>query len=247
MEGSRLVADIPPSADGADPAVGSPPGSAAPDAGADNPNLLTVAVEKLCVQRAAAGDQESVGLLYDAYVGRLYRYCLARVGNETDAEDLAEEIFLKVLGAIEGFEWRDLGGGERSPFAAWLFRIAHNHVVSFHRRATVHRRVVNDAPGEEVPDWIADERRGPQELAETRLTIEEVFAIVELLPEAQREVIRLRFGAGLSVAETAEALGKQQTNVKVLQHKGVQRLKQLLQPTHPDRLHSRAECRATDS
>lgn len=229
------MADIPPSADGVDPPVALPSGSSSPGTARENPNQLSVAIERVCVVRAAEGDQEAVGLLYDAYVGRLYRYCLARVSNETDAEDLAEEIFLKVLGAIEGFEWRDIGGGERSPFAAWLFRIAHNHVVSFHRRATVHRRVVNDAPGEEVPDWIADERRGPQELAETRLTIEEVFALVEMLPEAQRDVIRLRFGAGLSVAETAEALGKQQTNVKVLQHKGVQRLKQLLQPNHPIR------------
>jgi RNA polymerase sigma-70 factor (ECF subfamily) len=239
------VADDSPSADGAVPADASPHvasnGSLPPGVARANPNQLAVVFERQYVLRAADGDQEAVGLLYDAYVGRLYRYCLARVGNETDAEDLAEEIFLKVLGAIDGFEWRDLGGGERSPFAAWLFRIAHNHVVSFHRRATVHRRFVNDAPGEEVPDWIADERRGPQELAETRLTIEEVFALVEMLPEAQREVVRLRFGAGLSVAETAEALGKQQTNVKVLQHKGVQRLKQLLRPTHPDRLHTRVE------
>jgi RNA polymerase sigma-70 factor (ECF subfamily) len=241
-----MVVEVSPSADGAHPSGVSPSGSDQPDAVRESPNLLSVAVERQCVKLAADGDQEAVGLLYDAYVGRLFRYCLARVGNETDAEDLAEEIFLKVLGAIDGFVWRDIGGGERSPFAAWLFRIAHNHVVSFHRRATVHRRFVNDAPGEEVPDWVADERRGPQELAETRLTIEEVFALVELLPEAQREVVRLRFGAGLSVAETAAALGKQQTNVKVLQHKGVQRLKQLLQPNHPDRLHTRAERRAKE-
>jgi len=106
------------------------------------------------VDRARKRDQEAFGLLYDAYLPRLYRYCLSRVGNETDAEDLAEEIFLKVLGAIDGFQWQPaprldgaasadsdsedarVGSGEgRIPFGAWLFRIAHNHVVSFHRRA----------------------------------------------------------------------------------------------------------------
>jgi RNA polymerase sigma-70 factor, ECF subfamily len=184
-------------------------------------------LERECVQRAARGESEAVGSLYDAYIARLYRYCLARVGNETDAEDLAEEIFLKVLGAVDGFEWRDFGGGDRSPFAAWLFRIAHNHVVSFHRRTALRRRLVKDDSSGEIPEWVRDESRGPQDLAETKLTIEEVFAAVEQLPEAQREVIRLRFGAGLSVAETAAALGKQPTNVKVLQHKGVQKLKQL--------------------
>ena len=79
-----------------------------------------------------------------------------------------------------------------------------------------------------VPEWIPDEALGPQELAERSVTIEEVFAVVEALPAAQREVIQLRFGAGLSIAETAEALDKQQTNVKVLQHKGIKRLKELL-------------------
>src|SRR5437762_937157 len=98
-------------------------------------NGLSPEVERGLVDRARIGDQEALGLLYDAYLPRLYRYCLSRVGNETDAEDLAEEIFLKVLGAIDGFQWQPVGPDQRVPFAAWLFRIAHNHVVSFHRRA----------------------------------------------------------------------------------------------------------------
>ena len=65
-------------------------------------------------------------------------------------------------------------------------------------------------------------------MTELAMTVDEVFAAVEQLPQAQREVILLRFGSGLSVAETAEALEKNQTNVKVLQHKGVKRLKELL-------------------
>lgn len=163
-----------------------------------------------------------MGVLYDAYLPGIYRYCRWRVGNQADAEDLAEEIFLKVLGAIDGFEWRPLGSSNRSPFGAWLYRIAHNHVVSFHRRAA------SRGPASELHESVRDERRGPQELAETKLAIEEVFEAVRQLPDAQRDVILLRFASGLSVAETAETLGKQQTNVKVLQHKGVKRLKEML-------------------
>ncbi len=195
-------------------------------------------VERAAVNRARRGDQAALGLLYDHYLPRLYRYCLSRVGNETDAEDLAEEIFLKVMGAIDGFQWQPAGpgaadgsrGGERKtertggaiPFGAWLFRIAHNHVVSFHRRAATR------GPVAELSETIHDGRRGPAELTETKLTVEEVFAAVRDLPEAQREVILLRFASGLSVAETAATLGKHETNVKVLQHKGVQRLKRML-------------------
>ena len=206
---------------------------------------LPVGQERALVERAGRGDQQAVGLLYDAYVAPLYRFCLSRVGNETDAEDLAEEIFIKVMRAVPGFEWRPLGpltssagsgdgaadtaaagetveAEERSPFRAWLFRIARNHVVSHYRRTALRTTVG------EVPDWIADGHRGPAELAETSITIREIFVAVEQLPPAQREVIQLRFGAGMTVAETAEALEKHETNVKVLQHKGIKRLKEIL-------------------
>ena len=182
----------------------------------------SVTCERQWVEQGARGEPDAVGSLYDTYITRLYRFCLARVGNESDAEDLAEEIFLKALDALDRFEWRPLGSGDRSPFAAWLFRIARNHVASFHRRAGARGRTA------EIPEGLPDNRRGPAELAETQLAIDEVFALVSQLPNAQREVIELRFGAGLNVAETAEALGKQQANVKVLQHKGVRRLRDLL-------------------
>jgi len=199
---------------------------------------LSISVERDAVQRAARGDQQAVGQLYDAYVGPLFRFCVSRVSNETDAEDLTEEIFLKVMRSIDTFEWRPLGGTgqpagsaeqeERSPFRAWLFRIARNHVISHYRRVGA-----RGTSAGEVPEWLPDDTPGPAELAERALTIDEIFVAVEALPPAQREVIQLRFGAGLSVAETALALDKHQTNVKVLQHKGIKRLKELLAAPAP--------------
>ncbi len=185
---------------------------------------LSLNEERALVLRASEGEAHAVGQLYDLYMVQVYRYCLGRVRNPADAEDLTEEIFLKIIGAIEGFEWRTLGDSDRSPFRSWIFRIAHNHVVSFHRRAAARGSTT------ELTETLRDERRGPQELTETKIAIEEVMDYVRQLPEAQRDVILLRFVSGLSVAETAEVLDKQQTNVKVLQHKGVQRLKRLLQP-----------------
>ena len=146
----------------------------------------------------------------------------ARRRRDRGRGDLAEDIFLKVLGAIERFEWRPAADGQSIPFWAWLFRIARNEVASFQRRSAA-----RPAPAE-LSEQIRDLRRGPQELTETKLTIEEVFRAVRELPGAQREVIVLRFASGLSVVETAEALDKQVTNVKVLQHKGVKRLREML-------------------
>ena len=200
----------------------SPRGDARGGAAVRRDGGLELEQERALVARASQGEAEAVGLLYDAYVTQVYRYCLGRVRHSADAEDLAEEIFLKVIGAIEGFEWRVLGESERSPFRAWVFRIAHNHVVSFHRRAAAR------GPLAELSETMHDDRRGPQDLTETKIAIEEAMEFVRQLPDAQRDVILLRFVSGLSVAETAATLDKQQTNVKVLQHKGIQRLKRLM-------------------
>lgn len=100
-----------------------------------------------------------------------------------------------------------------------MFRIARNEVVSHVRRQ---RRRGTPAP---LSESIPDERQDHAAAYEQQATIEVVHAAASKLPPAQRDVIALRFGAGLSVAETASALNKTQNNVKVLQHKAIARLK----------------------
>jgi RNA polymerase sigma-70 factor (ECF subfamily) len=168
------------------------------------------------VDAARAGDERAVAELYNAYFPRVYRYMLARAGNVGDAEDLTEEVFIRVLDALGRFEWRE------APFSAWLFRIAHNAIVSHQRR--------NGARGRHAPlsPTLPVQTQGPEEMVEARLTLDEVVRATENLPEAQRQVIALRFGAGLSVAETARALGKGEGNVKVIQHKAIAKLREFL-------------------
>ena len=129
-----------------------------------------------------------------------------------------------MLAGLPSYQWRKV------PFAAWLMRIARNEVVSFTRR---NGRRAHDT---ELPEEIIDRGRNndPAENAERQLALEDLRKAVELLPEAQREVIILRFASGLSVADTAKALGKHENNVKVLQHKGMQRLQVLMTPKYPE-------------
>jgi RNA polymerase sigma-70 factor (ECF subfamily) len=179
--------------------------------------------QRKVIEAAQAGDLDAVGSLYDAHINQVYRYTLARLGNIHDAEDVAEEIFFKMLGGLPNYEWRKV------PFAAWLMRIARNEVVSFLRR---NGRRAHDT---ELPEELVDRgNNDPAEAAERVLALEDMRKAVELLPEAQREVIILRFASGLSVADTARALGKNENNVKVLQHKGMQRLQVLMAPKYPE-------------
>ena len=172
--------------------------------------------ERLMVDAARVGDEAALSELYTLYFPRVYRYILARTGNQYDAEDLAEEVFMRVLEAIERFQWRE------APFSAWLFRIAHNAVISQRRKET--------ARGRSVPltEGLAVDGAGPEELVERRLALNDIMAAAQKLPEAQRQVISLRFAAGLSVAETARAMDKGEGNVKVIQHKAIAKLREMM-------------------
>jgi RNA polymerase sigma-70 factor (ECF subfamily) len=175
--------------------------------------------ERLLVDAAKAGDERALSELYQTYFPRVYRYILARTGSPHDAEDLAEEVFMRVLEAIERFQHRE------APFSAWLFRIAHNAVISQRRKES--------ARGKSGPllEGIPVDTAGPDELVEQRLILDEVMEAARKLPEAQRQVITLRFTAGLSVAETALAMGKGEGNVKVIQHKAIAKLREMLGQT----------------
>jgi RNA polymerase sigma-70 factor (ECF subfamily) len=174
--------------------------------------------ERLVVDAARAGSDAALSELYTLYFPRVYRYILARTGNSYDAEDLTEEVFMKVLEAIERFEWRE------APFSAWLFRIAHNAVISQRRK--------DGARGRSAPltEGLALDHQGPDELVESRLALRDIMDAAQKLPEAQRQVIAFRFGAGFSVAETARAMNKGEGNVKVIQHKAIAKLREMVRP-----------------
>ncbi len=172
--------------------------------------------EQAIVEAAREGDHGALGKLYEHFFPRVYRYAHARLGNSEDAEDVTEEIFLRVIDNIDGFAFRGL------PFGAWVFRIAHNEVISHVRRQKT--RSATAPLHESIPDPSRDHAT---EL-ELQFDIAMVREATAKLPEAQRQVIELRFVAGLSVAETAQALGKSENNVKVLQHKGIARLQTLV-------------------
>ena len=172
--------------------------------------------ERLIVDLARAGDEKALSELYLTYFPRVYRYILARTGNSHDAEDLAEEVFMRVLEAIDRFQWRE------APFSAWLFRIAHNAVISQRRKESARGR------SGQLTDTLPVDSAGPEELVENRLALNEVMQAAQKLPEAQRQVIAFRFGAGLSVAETAQAMGKGEGNVKVIQHKAIAKLREMM-------------------
>ncbi|HEX3244833.1 MAG TPA: sigma-70 family RNA polymerase sigma factor [Chloroflexota bacterium] len=168
------------------------------------------------IRRAKDGDLDALSQIHEQYAERVYRYFLSRLDGRTQqAEDLASEVFLRMLQRLDSYECRGL------PFSAWLFRIAHNLLVDYIRRQPCNPlltlEAINDAPAplaELELDRVTDQ--GDLAWALSQLT------------GAQQEILELRFIQGWSIAETMAVLGKTEDAVKKLQARGLVKLRRLL-------------------
>ena len=171
--------------------------------------------EESLVRQAKQGDQKAFARLYEEHFDKIYRYVAFRIGDKTEAEDMTQQVFLSALRSISSFKWKGI------PFSAWLFRIAHNQVVDHLRKKTRQATV----PLEES---LATSNSNPQLETERNLDIEQLASATKRLTGAQREVIALRFAGELSIAQTAETMGKSQGAVKALQHSAIAALRKTL-------------------
>lgn len=178
--------------------------------------------EQSLVHRAQQQDREAFAQLYEAHFDKIYRYVVPRIGNEMEAEDMTQQVFINALKSISSFKWKG------TPFSAWLFRIAHNLVVDYQRRA----KKQTTAPLDE--SLVSGSASDPQLLAEHKLNIKQLASAIKQLTEAQREVISLRFAGELSVAEVATVMGKSQGAVKALQHSAIVALRKTLSAAESD-------------
>jgi RNA polymerase sigma-70 factor (ECF subfamily) len=163
------------------------------------------------VERAARGDEGAFGALYDAFAPRIYRFFRYRVSDAT-AEDLTQKVFLKMIEQLPNYESRGV------PFGAWVFRVARNAWIDEHR--TSHQVEPLDAltAGSLVPD-------GPEERAVRASEWETIRRAVCRLPDDQREVVSLRFFAGLSPREIAAQMDCSEGSVRTTQHRALQALR----------------------
>lgn len=168
------------------------------------------------VRRAKAGELEAFEQLTERHERQIYTLALRMLRHEHDAEDITQETFLSALEHLSGFR-------EEASFATWLSRIATHAALKLIRKRkgldTVSLEAANH-PGTDSdpiapPEFIADWRESPEHLVaknETRRLLDDALS---QLDEKHRLVFVLRDVDGLSIKETAEALGLSEANVKV--------------------------------
>jgi len=165
------------------------------------------------VRKASRGDEEAAGALFDHYYPRVYRYALSRLARSQDAEDVAAEVFARVLRRLDDFRWKGAG------FEAWLFRIAYNLIVDQYRGKG--REELTD-PAEQ-----ADDQDPEDELLRTE-TASELMELLNTLSHDQREVLLLRFVAGLETEEIATIMGRNANAVRQVQFRALDAMRSRL-------------------
>ena len=167
------------------------------------------------IQKAQKGDVDMIGSLYERFHTSVFRYLYYRVGDRETAEDLTSEVFVRMLRFLSGFR------PPSASFQAWLFQIARNLAADHFRKTNAQDHVEleeNLIPGNDYTDTAADRA----------LTSEGLRKALLKLNDEQRDVIILRFVAGMPIAEVAQSLNKSEDAVKGLQRRALISLRGIL-------------------
>ena len=172
--------------------------------------------ENRLILQAKQGDKQAIAALYNGHVDAIYRYVWPRVRDETIAEDLTAQVFLKALEGLPAYE------PSGKPFLAWLYRIAYARVVDHwrkqERRATL-----------PLEDTMPAREPRPMDLLEAEDDWVTAVDLLAQLTDDQQEVLMLRFIGEMSLSEVAETMGKTLGATKAVQHRALASLARLLE------------------
>jgi RNA polymerase sigma-70 factor (ECF subfamily) len=170
------------------------------------------------VARTGAGDNRAALMqLFETHYDRVARFIALRIGSVDEAEDLASDVFVRALQAVDSY--RDTG----APMEAWLFKIARNRVVD-HLRDRGRR----PPPARLEAAFAVGTRESPMDNLERGEEIQQLAQAMQHLSEAQRQVIALRFGAEMTSEQVAAILGKKPGAVREMQSAAISKLRGIL-------------------
>ena len=169
-------------------------------------------------RRAAAGDAEAFGVLYDRYLDAVYRYVFYRVRNEAEAEDVTSDVFMRALRAIPKYE-------PRQAFLAWLYRIARNAVIDRSRRRAARQQVsFEDALAHPNADQVVNPDEGL--LAGSDASV--VRRAMQQLTPLQQEILVLRYVEGYDTKTISKLVGKRDGTIRGIEFRALSALRGLI-------------------
>lgn len=174
--------------------------------------------EQRLIARAVCGEPGAFSELYLKYHPAVLKYTYSLVGNRQEAEDVSAETFLRAWKAVEHFDDRGYS------ILPWLLKIAHNHVIKNAKRRP------RTADVDELADFLVDEdpKKSPELVAELNLSSCSLRQALLALPMNQRQVVMLRFLEELSHDEVKRIVGKSNGAIRVMQHRALRTLQNLM-------------------
>ena len=185
-------------------------------------SLISKLRENNNLSRLKSGDREAFIKAYDDFADDLYRFAYFKLGSEEEAKDLVSVIFLKTWNYIQTNSLKD-----SKTLRALLYKIARNAIIDHYRDKGLSNSIsLEDAPQAlEVPD----NSQNQEELIDQKADLELIRQKLMLLKDEYREVIIWRFIEDLSMDEIANITGKKKGNIRVLLHRAITALKELLE------------------
>lgn len=176
-----------------------------------HPDMAHDSQYEVDIMAQAKHDLTAFAPLYEIYFSKVYHYCLRRVNNAQEAEDLTSHVFSQILRNVSGYQ----GGSVR----AWIFTIAHNTIVNHYRA----RKTPISLESAEID--LADDTYSPSDIIIAHEQSQAIRDIVNTLPDDDRELLSLKINAGLSAEEIGKVLGKKAGTVRVMLHRIIKRLR----------------------
>ncbi|NWG17012.1 MAG: sigma-70 family RNA polymerase sigma factor [Chloroflexi bacterium] len=176
--------------------------------------LPDIPAEDRLLAQARQGSQDAMMQIYESYFSPIYNFIRLRVDDQHMAEDLASEVFIKLMSAFRSHT------APHHSLRGWLFRVARNIIHDHYGRA---RQLTTEA----LEEWMPESPDNDPEVQFMRaLDIERTRHALRTLSAEQQEVLILRFGQMLSLEETADIMGKKVGAVKSLQFRAINALRQ---------------------
>ena len=167
--------------------------------------------DKDLVKEAKSGSVSAFQTLYMRYLDAIYRYFFYQTKDKFLAEDLAQDVFIRIWKAIDHYD------EDKGAFTSWMYRIAHNLLVDYYRgkKALPLKEGLEASYSE---DWL--------EKLDKNEKIQSIKKELATLPDDYKEVVVLRFFEDLSVQEVSHITGKSEENIRVIQHRAIRKLKE---------------------
>jgi RNA polymerase sigma-70 factor (ECF subfamily) len=169
------------------------------------------------VQAAQAGDEASIGKLFEFFQNRIFRFLAYRVNSQADAEDLTQTVFLEMIRGLPRYKPR-----RNAKFSTWLFQIARHRLIDYYR---------SNKPVMEIGALVESKNPGlqvPAQEFELDTRTKALKQKLKLLTEKQQTVICLMFVENYDISEIASLMRISALQVRVLKHRAVKKLSQLL-------------------